>query len=417
MFLVLALAVTSLQAATSRLVGKVLDEDEKPIQGAEITIRAKASSFKKTVKSNKKGRFNVVIVSDGNDYEIHIEREGYKTLDWQKVEMTIGINNKEYKLETRTQEDIAQESVLNDEILTVSEEEAGGAKAKRLYDEGVEAFNAGDQPGALAKFEEALVESPELAEAHLTMAAIYQQGNDHENVLDRAQKFLEQRADHPAGLVMLYDAQTALGMNDQATTTLDKLATLDKTGSTALRLYNDAVALLRNKDEDGAEQRLEQALAIDPSMNSAAESMARVKLRKGDQEAAMALIDGVLTRDPQNKNTLALKHEAQLIAGDKAGAAATLEQLKLVAPGSVAETFYRSGEEKFNAGRIDEAISALEQATQADPSHARAHYMLGLAYFNKGENGKAKTHFEKFIELAPGDTDADTAKMMMQTMG
>lgn len=417
LLIVLALAVTSALGATSRIVGKVLDADGNPIAGAEIKLRAKSSSFKKKVKSNKKGRFNVVIVSDGQSYEIHIEKEGYKTLDWQKIEMAVGINNKEYKLETRTQEDIAKESVLTEEILTVSEEEAGGVKAKRLYDEGVEAFNAGDRDAALGKFAEALVESPELAEAHLTMAAIHQQKGEHDQVLSRAQQFLAQRADNPAGLVMLYDAQSALKMNDDATATLDKLAELDKTGSTALRLYNDAIARLRNKDAAGAEMRLEQALAIDSSMNSAAENLARVKLNKGDTATAMTLIDDLLTRDPQNKVTLALKHEAQTMTGDKAGAAATLEQLKAVDPSAVAESFFRTGETHFNASRIDEAIRSLEMATAADPTHARAHYLLGLSYFNKGDNGKAKAHFQKFIELAPGDNDVDTAKLMMQTMG
>ena len=417
MILVMLLAVTSLQAATSRLLGKVMDEDGNPIKGVEVKLRAKNSSFKKSVTTNKKGRFNVVIVSDGLDYEIYMAKEGYATRDWEKVEMAIGINNKEYTLETRTQEDIAQESVLSNEVLTVSEEEAGGVKAKRLYDEGVEAFNAGDKAGALAKFQEALDEAPELAEAHLTMAAIYQQSEDHANVLDRARQFLEQRPDHPAGLVMLYDAQAALNMNAEATATLDKLAVVDTTGSTALRLYNDAIHLLREQKEDAAETRLQQVLNIDPTMDAAAESMARVKLRKGQTAEAMVLIDDLLTRDPQNRNTLALKHEAQLITGDEAGAAATLEQLKVVAPDAVAETFYRSGETNFNANRIDEAIQALEQAVLADPSHARSHYMLGLSYFNKGDNGKAKAHFQKFIELAPGDKDADTAKMMMQTMG
>jgi len=50
-----------------------------------------------------------------------------------------------------------------------------------------------------------------------------------------------------------------------------------------------------------------------------------------------------------------------------------------------------------------EAIYRWERAAQIDPSYAAAHNNLAIAYEHEGELEKARTAYEKAIELEPGN--------------
>jgi len=50
-----------------------------------------------------------------------------------------------------------------------------------------------------------------------------------------------------------------------------------------------------------------------------------------------------------------------------------------------------------------EAIYRWERATQIDPSYAAAHNNLAIAYEHEGELAKARTAYERALELEPGN--------------
>lgn len=51
-----------------------------------------------------------------------------------------------------------------------------------------------------------------------------------------------------------------------------------------------------------------------------------------------------------------------------------------------------------------EAIYRWERAIQIDPTYAAAHNNLAVAYEHEGELDKARSAYEKAIELEPGNT-------------
>jgi Flp pilus assembly protein TadD len=51
-----------------------------------------------------------------------------------------------------------------------------------------------------------------------------------------------------------------------------------------------------------------------------------------------------------------------------------------------------------------EAIYRWERAAQIDPTYAAAHNNLAIAYEHEGELDKARTAYEKAIELEPNNT-------------
>jgi tetratricopeptide (TPR) repeat protein len=63
-----------------------------------------------------------------------------------------------------------------------------------------------------------------------------------------------------------------------------------------------------------------------------------------------------------------------------------------------------------NAGDLAAAESAYEKTLALDPGRAMAHYQLGLMAVSKEQNDAAIAHFEKFLELAPNDPQAEAAK-------
>jgi len=58
-----------------------------------------------------------------------------------------------------------------------------------------------------------------------------------------------------------------------------------------------------------------------------------------------------------------------------------------------------SGEAYFKVGELDKAAKKLESVIRINPNHAQSHYLLGLVYQKRGEQEKAKEHFQKFINI------------------
>ena len=64
----------------------------------------------------------------------------------------------------------------------------------------------------------------------------------------------------------------------------------------------------------------------------------------------------------------------------------------------------------WNAGKIADAKKQFEDALEAKPDHAEAHYWVGMANLNEGKLPEAATHFEEYLKLAPDGQYATTAK-------
>lgn len=54
----------------------------------------------------------------------------------------------------------------------------------------------------------------------------------------------------------------------------------------------------------------------------------------------------------------------------------------------------------------DEAIRYLNNALSLSPNHYHSHYLLAVAYAQKGDNKEAAAAFEKSLELKPGNPEA-----------
>jgi DNA-binding response OmpR family regulator len=66
-----------------------------------------------------------------------------------------------------------------------------------------------------------------------------------------------------------------------------------------------------------------------------------------------------------------------------------------------AQPLFQKGKELLLAGKLDEAVAALEEALRLDPFAAEVHYQLAKAQRARGEHFRAMTAFERAVELRP----------------
>ena len=69
-----------------------------------------------------------------------------------------------------------------------------------------------------------------------------------------------------------------------------------------------------------------------------------------------------------------------------------------------------------NSGDVAAAEAAYLKTVELDPKRALAYYQLGLIAVNKELNDAAIAHFEKFLELAPTDPQAEAAKGVIEAL-
>lgn len=295
--LVTLLAASPLLAVgQGRMFGLVKTQEGEPVAGANITVTcASLPTFKLELMSNDQGKYTVALVDATKTYVYRIEKEGFQPLE-EQVKIPIGSN---------TERDF---TLLTPQQLRA----AGGAPvvdpAIETYNAGVALLNAGDRPGAIAKFEEAVKLDAELAAGWSALAMVRAQAGEHAAAVAAAEK----------------------------------------------------------------------AVAIDP----------------GDTRALRVQVDGYRALGQDDK------------------AAAAKRALAEADPASAALDFYNQGVDLYNGGQTDQALALFEKSLAADPNYARTHYMLGLCYAGS-DTAKAKTHFQTFVEMAPDDPDAATAKEMI----
>lgn len=185
----------------------------------------------------------------------------------------------------------------------------------------------------------------------------------------------------------------------------------------AVLAYNEAVGKLKANDKAGATAKFEEAVKINPDLIEAHAVLADLYVEQKKYPQAIAAAERVLQAKPNDSGALTALYDAAQATGDKAKAEAAMNAMLEGAPGrETAIRLLNKGVADFNESRMPEAIAAFERAEKADPTLAKTHYMLGLAYANTDSKAKAVEHLAKFLEMAPSDENADTAKAMLEEL-
>jgi tetratricopeptide (TPR) repeat protein len=67
----------------------------------------------------------------------------------------------------------------------------------------------------------------------------------------------------------------------------------------------------------------------------------------------------------------------------------------------------------YKKGLYDSAIGEFTDSLEKIPDNPVVHYHLGLAYYKKGEKGRAKTQLQKALSLDQEFDGADEARQIL----
>lgn len=299
--LALILAPARLHAAgEGRILGTVLDAQDRPLQGARILVTlSDAPAYKQEKTSDKAGKFTLLILDATRRYTIHIEKEGFQPFEealQPKLQDTLRID---YRL-TEAAAGAAPDSA------EAKAQEARNA-AILAFNEGVAQLTAGDQAAAVASFEQAVKLDPDRIEAHGALARLYLDQQRFPQAIAAAERVLQAKPGDPGALTDLYDAVLAAGDKARADGILGDLARTAPGRDTAIRLLNKGAL-------DYNESRMQEALAAfqsaeqaDPSFPKTQYMLGLVHVSLGDRDKAQEHLARFLEMDPNDKDAATAK--------------------------------------------------------------------------------------------------------------
>jgi tetratricopeptide (TPR) repeat protein len=149
---------------------------------------------------------------------------------------------------------------------------------------------------------------------------------------------------------------------------------------------NLGIAYASKKDLDKAIAAELKAVELRPTLVNAWNELANLYNQKGQHDKAM---------EASNK--------AAELAAAAGGATA--------GGGASASTLYNQGVILWNQNKFAEAKEKFDAAAKADPKHAEAQFMVGMAALNvSGDTKAAVAAFETYLQLAPNGPNAPKAK-------
>jgi len=389
-----------------RLIGRVEDPDGNPVEG--VTVQATAETlpdFNEVRVTDEKGVFKLDFDDINVVYTYVFSKPGFVTMkteqNWQKD------GKARHTFIIFPGEDVAVGGVVpvTDSI-----------EAAAAYNEGVRAFEANDFPGAEAKLEEALEHDPELRQGWVALSVVEYQQNDFAEAVVAAEKAIELGSTDELVLRTRWDSYRQLGDEAKAA---EAQADLEQTGmlaEEAKRIYNEGVQLLKAGDAEGAYRMFQEALQADPNLQPALFAVATTGLESGHYQEAFDAAEAILRDEPGNEDAIKLRYNASLGIGDEGLITGSLVSLAAIEPEIARENLLHLAMASYNANDMEKAKERFSKVLQVDPNNAQAHYLLGLIYLGEGDAAKAdvQKHLERFLELAPDDPDADSARDILE---
>jgi len=310
---------------------------------------------------------------------------------------------------------------------------------ERYAEIGQKALEEGRYPEAEAAFEKLRELSPETAEVHANLGAIYFQEKKFDKAVGALRQALKLKANLPRSESLLVMSLSELGRYSEATPGLEKCFRRSTDpelkrmcglqllrADTGLKQENKSVALsleLNRLYPDDPEmlyhtariygnqafvtiRRLSQ-VAPDSMWKSLAAGEAYES--QGSYTEAVGEYRRVLTLDPYRKGihyrlgrTLFAQSRQNNSAELKAEAMKEFEQELRLDP-SDASAAYELGEASRSAGQLEEAGTYFEQALKFYPDFAEAHLGLAAVLMSQSEPKLALPHLQKAVTINPED--------------
>lgn len=381
----------------ARVEGVVSSPAGEPAADVRVHIRGGEPAVDLAATTDAEGRFGLDLEPDGTTtYSITFSGEGFAPFESDLV------------LDPGEKQDL--------QVRMVDAASDARNRAARIYNQGIEALREEDSARARNLFVEASELDPGLAEAHMALADLFLREDWLSEALVAIERYRALRPDEEQGRRLEFEIQRRLGNTDR----LRELASegggeseeSDLDSSLAAALHNEAVGLIQIGERAAGYAKFVEAVEADPNLVESLGALSRLAYDMEKYEEALGWADRLAVVAPES--TVAARVRFLVFdAEDRQGEATeALEAYRKLDPSAAADLLYRRAELDFRSGRSEDARAALESILADDPDHARAHYTMGLIEAGS-DTAAARRHFERFLELAPDDPEADSAREML----
>jgi Tfp pilus assembly protein PilF len=404
LFLICAVPTLVFADDQGRLIGKIVDPDGKPLKGVVVTITSPdIPKFHDTETTNKRGLFTVRFDTVDVTYKYRFDKAGYQSMQVEQVWHLIGSQLYEWTMQPG-------KSAGGTNLAPVSTSEP----AIEAFNAGVTAYKAKDYATAEAKFKEAIGHDSKLRQAWegLTTTELAL-GHDTETA-EAAEKAIALGSTDQPVLMARWQAYRDLKEDAKAAAALQDLQKVGQQTEEAKKFHNEGVELLNAKDYEGAVTKFQDALKLDPNLLEAQVGLATAALESNHYAEAATAAEAILKAKPKDEAAIRIRYNACLKLGDKARLADALMGLAAVDPLKARDGLLVLAFQAYNANDNAVASQLFTKVLEIDPNQPSAHYCLAILDVGEGKTEEAKRHLERFLQLAPSDKEAESARTMLE---
>jgi tetratricopeptide (TPR) repeat protein len=298
---VLAAFGAAASAQTGRLKGKVVDADNKPVEGATVLIESKEMNRKLTTKTDRRGEYTHFLAP--GEYTVTVTKDSLTQT--QQTRVSIDERELDFTLRPGGGGGGAGGGMSDADRKKI---EAERTAVKTAFESGVALSNEGKFDEAIAKFNEVLAKMPKCAECHGNIGAVYMKKKDYaqaEAAYKKATEVDPNAAEAYMGLANAYNAQRKFDLATEASAQAQKLqgaaGAAGGAGASAGSLFNQGVIAWNAGKIPEAQKLFEQAVAADPKLAEAHYWLGMANVNQGKLPEASKSFEEYLKLDPSGQ--------------------------------------------------------------------------------------------------------------------
>ena len=246
-------------AQTGQVKGKITDAENKPVEGAKVTIQMLDNNSKFELKTKKNGEFMQIGLQPGQ-YKITAEKDGLSASRTTKISLDMAEVNLTLSKGGASTEGVSKEDR--------AKAEAKVAGLKTAYAEAAQLTNAGKFDEAIVKFNEVLTAVPKCTECYLGIAMANAGKKDYtasEAAYKKALEIDPNSADAYNGLATIYNDQKKFAEAKEMSAEAMKRMTAGGGSGNADQLYNAGVISWNANEFAKAQEQFAAAVAANPN--------------------------------------------------------------------------------------------------------------------------------------------------------
>ncbi|MDJ0838588.1 MAG: carboxypeptidase regulatory-like domain-containing protein [Acidobacteriota bacterium] len=379
--------------------GTVLDQDGKPVAGADVKISVAGTNLQQTLKTNRKGKFNAFKIKQG-EITVVVSKAGYQTkeytYDHKKVRETIKI---QLMAEGKSLADVKVRPKLKGVVKDTKGKILGEVTLKFSI-KGIDDYGQTITTGADGKFEVEGVAN--------NLIEVYAKKDEYRDQIYRVRMAEKDEKIDDFKMQTLNEAYAEMG--------IDPSTTKKKPKDLAIDFYNEAVPFYQQKKWSAAEEMAKKSIEQDPTLENSLKLLVWANKEQNDWKEVLQYGQSYLKLKPEDKNVMNVTIYAAETVKDKTA----LKELKELARASGSldpSGIFNQAVEKINAGDDAAAGPLLLEVIEIDSTFARAYFELGKMKTREFEFEEAIKYLKLYLKNAPkGDRYRKEAEDLILTL-